>query len=143
MFYQNSFALLHSDVIHDEADDLPAQRWHDFVARYEQPLRLLHRRFVSNLRVLGAFTAAFCQCISFRIIAFTKTFFRDIKHLVFPFISIKNTSAYNPTSPAFNTRAPGRTARFAEAHIGDDAAGNEPIPNLVPIKVMAVAQSLR
>ena len=51
--------------------------------------------FVRNLEVLRAFTTAFLQCVSFRIIAFTETFFGDSKHLCFAFISIKNTSAYN------------------------------------------------
>ena len=60
--------------------------------------------FVRNLEVLRAFTTAFLQCVSFRIIAFTETFFGDRKHLRFAFISIKNTCAYHyVASIEFNT----------------------------------------
>ena len=51
--------------------------------------------FVRNFEVLRAFATAFLQCVSFRIIAFTKSFFGDSKHLCFAFISINNTSTYN------------------------------------------------
>ena len=115
---RNSFAFFNSNIIHVEADDFALFRdKHYFIVVMNNFNGNYVTCFVRNLEVLRAFTAAFLQCISFRIIAFTKSFFGDSKHLCFTFISINNTSTYNHVA-CIEFNAPHAVSRtFHKAYI--------------------------
>ena len=132
---RNSFAFFNSNIIHIKANNLALFRdKHYFIIIMNNFNGNYVTCFVRNLEVLRAFTAAFLQCISFRIIAFTKSFFGDSKHLCFAFISIKNTSTYNHVA-CIEFNAPHAVSRtfhkaniiFAEANSDTQFSTNQDI----------------
>ena len=115
---RNSFALLHSDIIHIEADDFALFRnKHDFVIVMNNPTDTTSPVLFVIFEVLRAFTTAFLQCVSFRIIAFTKTS-SEIVNTCASLSSALRTPAPTTTSPALKSIAAHAVSRpFHEANI--------------------------